>query len=768
MNVQYLAIIFRLADILDIDPERTPKHLFYFINPKDEVSINEWKKHLSITGFQITPDSIKIVADCNHPEHERTLREFIKVIDKEIEESYRLVSSYRDKLENKYILKLSEPVDADIHSNGYEYSEFRFELDYRRVLDLLMGEGLYGDPIVALRELLQNSVDAVRYRESLEKNEGGWYAPCIEISLKNDELTIEDNGIGMDERIFENYFMKVGRSFYQSLEFRQKNVDVDTVSEFGIGILSVFMVANKFTVESRRKTFEDEFNPSKPIYFEIPTAYDYFVKRQSKRSKIGTKITLYLKPNHPFSAETLMNKISELAPFIEYQIVIHTIDGEEIYEPLLPGEKMKNGEIVKEYFEVLFDNKKEGIEGKLLIVKPKNKYNNISKYSIFSQKGFTIPCQELLPQKLFCNIQASINLSGPYKLSLSPSRSNIVKDKKYQKLIETIQSKILDGIGNYLKTLRDLVPSTEYVKIVNELLENDILRLSQNPSFQGFICQEEKFEEILTNIFLNYAPLLNISDSGQRTYKTLKSLRTASLAVTYINDWPEKIPDAIILKEVKHLVGKETVLLMHEEEGVWQRDTFLKKILGYSSKLYITSIPGVVIEVFLNDKVNDGISSISYDKFTYIMHSNELDKVPLFVYPPYFIDQSYEVIYNANHPLFERLLSGKSPKNDASSKAIKLLINHIENCLSHVFDTAFSSFFRRKRGLEDSANFNYMLIGILKYYPEIFQEFYEAVELYWEEAKDLGVISREEDFIGFSLDDLPWFWNCELTDFKFE
>ncbi len=61
-----------------------------------------------------------------------------------------------------------------------------------------------------------------------------------------------------------------------------------------------------------------------------------------------------------------------------------------------------------------------------------------------------------------------------------------------------------------------------------------------------------------------------------------------------------------------------------------------------------------------------------------------------------------------------------------------------------------------------------MLIGILKYYPEIFQEFYEAVEQYWEEAKDLGVISRDEDFIGFSLDDLPWFWNCELSDFKFE
>jgi hypothetical protein len=61
-----------------------------------------------------------------------------------------------------------------------------------------------------------------------------------------------------------------------------------------------------------------------------------------------------------------------------------------------------------------------------------------------------------------------------------------------------------------------------------------------------------------------------------------------------------------------------------------------------------------------------------------------------------------------------------------------------------------------------------MLIGILKYYPEIFQKFYEAIEKYWEEAKNIGIIPYEEKFIGFSLDDLPWFWNCELSDFKFE
>lgn len=498
VNIQYLSLVLRLADILDLDSERTPKHLFYHINPKDEISIQEWEKHLSITGFRIKPEEIKVEAECKSPSCERVLREFIKTIDKELEESNYLISSYRDDFA-KYRLNLSEPVNVRIRSIGYEYRDFRFELDYRRVLDLLMGEGLYGDPVIALRELLQNSVDAVHYRESLEKREGNGYRPSIDISLINNELIVEDNGIGMNEDIFKNYFMKVGRSYYQSSDFRDKNVDIDPVSEFGIGILSVFMVADRFTVESRRKTFEDEFNPSEPIYFEIPTAYDYFVKRSSKRSKPGTKITLNLKPNHPFSAETLIETISKIAPFIEYQIKINTDKGVNKYKPLLPGEKVKNEEVVKEYFEILFDNKKEGIEGKISVVKTKNRYYTFPKLTIFAQKRFAISCHELLPKWLFNNIQASINLSGQSKLSLSPSRSYVIKDEKYYKLIGEIQSYILEGLEEYLKTSRESSPFKQYIKNVDELFGYNILSLYPRQSFShlGFVYEEEILKKIL-------------------------------------------------------------------------------------------------------------------------------------------------------------------------------------------------------------------------------------------------------------------------------
>jgi molecular chaperone HtpG len=149
------------------------------------------------------------------------------------------------------------------------------------------------------------------------------------------------------------------------------------------------------------------------------------------------------------------------------------------------------------------------------------------------------------------------------------------------------------------------------------------------------------------------------------------------------------------------------------------------------------------------------------------MHSVPIEKIPLFVHPPYFDeDQPDLVIYNACHPLIARLLNGEKPKDEAAIKAIYVLTHRIERFLWHLWEKASSSTFKRNQELEESANFNYTLIGILKYYPEIFKEFYDAIELYWEEAKNLGVISPDEDFIDLSLDDLPWFWNYDLTDFK--
>jgi HSP90 family molecular chaperone len=70
-------------------------------------------------------------------------------------------------------------------------------------------------------------------------------------------LSVIDTGIGMDRYIIENYFFKVGRSYYKSNDFirirsqlRALELDFQPVSEFGIGFMAIFMLGNKVEVET--------------------------------------------------------------------------------------------------------------------------------------------------------------------------------------------------------------------------------------------------------------------------------------------------------------------------------------------------------------------------------------------------------------------------------------------------------------------------------------------------------------------------------------
>ena len=199
VNVQYLSLILRLADILDLDPERTPKIIYEFVNPQNPISIIEWKKHRAIVGHSINPDKILFEAECSSPEVERALRQFMEWIELERKQTIGLLSQYQDDISKRYILKLIDPISEDrIRSDGsYISSDLKFHIHFERVMDLLMGQKLYKNPTTALRELLQNSIDAIKIRESIYVNKDENFSPKIKIVLDDERLLISDNGMGM-------------------------------------------------------------------------------------------------------------------------------------------------------------------------------------------------------------------------------------------------------------------------------------------------------------------------------------------------------------------------------------------------------------------------------------------------------------------------------------------------------------------------------------------------------------------------------------------
>jgi molecular chaperone HtpG len=124
-------------------------------------------------------------------------------------------------------------------------------------LDLLTGHTLYNDTDVIIRELAQNSLDAIRLQAEIEGvAEGSYGQITIAWDSSAQLLEITDNGTGMTQSVIESHLLKVGSSRYQDQKFKDKYPKFSSISRFGIGVLSAFMVAD--SVEITTCSVDDE------------------------------------------------------------------------------------------------------------------------------------------------------------------------------------------------------------------------------------------------------------------------------------------------------------------------------------------------------------------------------------------------------------------------------------------------------------------------------------------------------------------------------
>ncbi|MGI5323404.1 HSP90 family protein [Actinomadura nitritigenes] len=114
-----------------------------------------------------------------------------------------------------------------------------FQVDLRGVVDLL-SRHLYASPRVYLRELLQNAVDAITAR-------GGGGGRVV-IETGGGALRVHDDGVGLTADEVHTLLATIGRSSKRDeLGFARH----DFLGQFGIGLLSGFLVADEIEVVSR-------------------------------------------------------------------------------------------------------------------------------------------------------------------------------------------------------------------------------------------------------------------------------------------------------------------------------------------------------------------------------------------------------------------------------------------------------------------------------------------------------------------------------------
>lgn len=307
INEPFIAIVLRLADILDFDADRTPDVLFRSIHFSSSISLREWEKHRAVTGWEINENLVRYSIEYLHPAYQAAAFKFMDWVDKELSECQNLCRTFPAPFQH-YKLPLPSSVDRSRIkplNNAYIYHDLEISLSRNELIKLLMTDKLYNRPYICIRELLQNSLDALRYRKALFTcADIDWNKGKVDFLHTVDDngyetIQCKDNGVGMDRDIVTRFFTKAGRSFYRSpdfererIVFRKKGIDFDPCSQFGIGFMSCFMLGDRIKIETRREYSQGK-SWGEPLVIEINGLGGLIVIKNGPESQeIGTTVTI--------------------------------------------------------------------------------------------------------------------------------------------------------------------------------------------------------------------------------------------------------------------------------------------------------------------------------------------------------------------------------------------------------------------------------------------------------------------------------------------
>ncbi|MBI0534710.1 hypothetical protein D9599_03885 [Roseomonas sp. KE2513] len=263
VNLQYIAVMLRTADLMQITSDRAPSTLFRLINPSDPVSQREWSKQAAVRSVrpqlgrdndgnvsETAPTSIiEVFARFKDANGYFGLTSYLRYAEGQLRLSHDVVERAKRHVVKSYDFPWKTIDISRIEAEGFLKETFGFELDQQKILDLLTGHTLYNDSTVALRELVQNAIDAVRLQASISETDSRATGKItITWNGTDNELEVRDNGTGMTQAIVTNHLLKVGSSRYQDGKFKEDYPAFSPISRFGIGVLSAFMIADSVEI----------------------------------------------------------------------------------------------------------------------------------------------------------------------------------------------------------------------------------------------------------------------------------------------------------------------------------------------------------------------------------------------------------------------------------------------------------------------------------------------------------------------------------------
>ncbi|MDX4058763.1 molecular chaperone HtpG [Aliarcobacter skirrowii] len=230
-------------------------------------------------------------------------------------------------------------------------AKHQFQTEVGQLLHL-MTHSLYSNKEIFIRELVSNASDAIdklNYLrltdEKLKESFASWKGEInISFDEKDKSLTIVDNGIGMNEEDMINSIGTIAKSgtksFVEALTGDAKK-DSNLIGQFGVGFYSVFMVADKVDVISKKAGEETAYKWSS-------TGIGEFDLAPCTKETNGTVIYIKLKDDEvsEFASKyRIKNIVEKYSNHIAYPIFLNY--DEEVTQEQSEEDKKAGKEAVK-------------------------------------------------------------------------------------------------------------------------------------------------------------------------------------------------------------------------------------------------------------------------------------------------------------------------------------------------------------------------------------------------------------------------------------
>jgi len=342
-----LAYLLKMAWLLAIDVRHLSTVLVDHIGMADPLDLQDVHRLVNCYQTRWNPVGVgrNLAATCYHPAIDVALKEHVQQADEFLGQILRRIGERRGEMEAlagfpKHFMSDGIIAARDNHGPVYQKPHVNFQLAHDEIRELLMGEQLYGDPGLAIRELYQNALDACRYRAArLEylrevetrrrgdaetrghgewesqprfryQDSAAWQGEIIFRQEKDENgreyIECQDNGIGMDMEHLSKCFARAGRRFADLPEFIEEQaawlkcdppIKLYPNSQFGVGVLSYFMLADEIEVETCR--LDHQGKPGEKLLVRIPGSSGLFrVQPLGIGSDSGTRVRLYLNRTH--------------------------------------------------------------------------------------------------------------------------------------------------------------------------------------------------------------------------------------------------------------------------------------------------------------------------------------------------------------------------------------------------------------------------------------------------------------------------------------